>query len=734
TVNFSCTSTGCPVTTDWRPSSISCGDTVCNGTETCSTCPADCGVCPYCGDGVCNNGEVCNVCVADCGTCGGCTVYHNECNSQKQCISLCGSESDLCSTSDNCATHNICNAQEKCVSTSGIGSDQCTSDGGCIIKHTECNNLQCVSINGSGTDQCQTNADCPKHNDCNAQNQCAAITGVGNDLCLVDGDCVKTHTECNYQNQCVTVNGVGINQCLTDKNCAPPKHNECTLQDQCVVVDGAGIDQCQTNGDCQPVRHNECNAQNQCVLVNGAGNDQCKIDGDCLATHNECSGSQCMPIIGIGIDQCSSNGDCPTHNECNEQKKCIVVGGSSTNDCLTDDDCGPIIVTHNECDTEKQCLSVPGAGTDQCSSGDDCITHSVCNLQNQCVSKNGVGSDECKIDKDCDIAKTIILKTKKTIDSPQGSVITKTVSTTGLLVTTVATTVATIGFFSLFDLFLILSRLFNFLLVLTGLKKKGLPWGVVYDSVTKRPLDPAYVVLKNTQGKEISSAITDLDGRFGFLVEQGIYQMEAHKTNYIFPSQKLAGRTQDELYKDLYFGENIEVKKSGDVIIKNIPLDPVKFDWNEFEKKKKGLMVFYSKWDSTLRKIYDLLFIIGLIVAVVSYIFAPYPYNAIVVTLYLLFLLFRVLGLKPKTYGYITDKTTGNPLSFAIIRVALPDSNVEVASKSADKYGKYYCLVSPGKYYVKIEKKNEDGSYSSVYTSQIIDVSKKGIIKEKFKV
>mgnify|MGYP001559469876 CR=1 FL=1 len=64
----------------------------------------------------------------------------------------------------------------------------------------------------------------------------------------------------------------------------------------------------------------------------------------------------------------------------------------------------------------------------------------------------------------------------------------------------------------------------------------------------------------------------------------------------------------------------------------------------------------------------------------------------------------------------------------------LPESNVEITSKSADKYGKYFCLVPPGKYYVKIEKKTEDGSYQLVYTSPTLDVTRKGIIKEKFKV
>jgi hypothetical protein len=47
-----------------------CGDAVCGGTESCSTCSADCGTCaPACGDAVCSTGESCGSCSADCGAC-----------------------------------------------------------------------------------------------------------------------------------------------------------------------------------------------------------------------------------------------------------------------------------------------------------------------------------------------------------------------------------------------------------------------------------------------------------------------------------------------------------------------------------------------------------------------------------------------------------------------------------------------------------------------------------------
>jgi hypothetical protein len=558
----------------------------------------------------------------------------------------------------------------------------------------------------NGTETCST---CP--GDCG---QCSSVCGDGVcdgeetcDTCLDDcGSC--NHNECDDNLKCVSVEGGGIDECSNDIDCGPT-YNACVLQ-QCVVLAGVGADQCQKNEDCLLVLHNEC-SNNQCVQVEGSGINQCELDSDCIT---------------------------PKHNECNQQKQCVVVDGLGSDTCQTDNDCNVVvppsgqIENHNECNSQKQCVLVSGAGADLCKENNDCAEKNKIIEIVETPVKIIENTTQAVKEQIPEPVKTVAKEVKKIIETPQGSATTKTISTAGAVVATaqLATAIA----FSPLEIFFILIRLWGILMTALGIRKRTRPWGVVYDSVTKQPIDPAYVILKNTAGKEVSSAITDLDGRFGFLVAPGIYQLSASKTNYLFPSQKLSNMIEDEIYNNLYFGGNIEIKQDGEAILKNIPMDPLKFDWNEFAKKDKKLMRFYSKLDIVMRKIFDIFFIVGFAVAIVAFFAAPYPYNLVILSIYLLLLLLRIIGVKPKAYGRIAVGLTGDPLSFAVLRVVTPGTNVEVAHKVADKYGRYYCLVPKGEYYVKIEKKNEDGSYSLIYTSPIINASKKGIIKNNFRV
>ena len=173
-------------------------------------------------------------------------------------------------------------------------------------------------------------------------------------------------------------------------------------------------------------------------------------------------------------------------------------------------------------------------------------------------------------------------------NDPVGEVTAKAASTAGVVTGgLVASSALFANPVSITEIVLLPFRLWVALLSFLGIRKKYRPWGVVYDSITKQPLDPAYVMLTDLDGNEVSTSITDIDGRYGFLMAPGSYRMVANKTNYEFPSKRLAGQIADELYGNLYFGSDINVDEQNAVIAKNIPMDPVNFDWNEYAKTQK---------------------------------------------------------------------------------------------------------------------------------------------------
>jgi hypothetical protein len=275
-------------------------------------------------------------------------------------------------------------------------------------------------------------------------------------------------------------------------------------------------------------------------------------------------------------------------------------------------------------------------------------------------------------------------------------------------------------------------RIWNLIPTLLGFKRRRRPWGTVYDSVTKQPLDPVHVTLLDESGKEVATTITDLDGRFGFLVPAGKYKISVKKTDYVFPSIKMTGKNTDELYADLYFGEEIYINGEEDLVIKNIPMDAVKFNWNEFEKKNKGLLRFYSKFDLFLAKLSSILFFAGFVMSLVMIFFSSLLINYILAGFYVFVLILRFLGVRVKSPGYVFDKV-GNPLSFGLVKVFSSSLNHEIAHGVIGKTGKYYILTPNGNYYIKVFNKTGEDNYQYLYTSESFNV-KEGYIKKKIMV
>jgi hypothetical protein len=328
---------------------------------------------------------------------------------------------------------------------------------------------------------------------------------------------------------------------------------------------------------------------------------------------------------------------------------------------------------------------------------------------------------------------TAVVKTANVIVDSPGS---KTIQTTGFFAGLVASAIlyTETGFaapIATSEMVLIPVRMWGFLLMGLGIKKRSKPWGTVYDSVTKQPIDPAIVTARDESGKVVAESITDIDGRYGFLLPDGTYYISVKKTNYEFPSKKMGGKSFDELYSDLYFGEPVTIQ-AGQVLDKNIPMDQKGFDWNEASKKERNAMLFHSKHEKPVAIISDYVYGLGLLISVIVVITRPSMYDISVLVAYSLVLVFLKFDFKKKP-GRITIKDTNQPLSYAIVRVTTTDHMVTLRSGVSDAQGRYYCIVPKGEYLVDIEKKNADGSYSKVYESPKIS-STSGIINTNFVV
>ncbi len=81
---------------------------------------------------------------------------------------------------------------------------------------------------------------------------------------------------------------------------------------------------------------------------------------------------------------------------------------------------------------------------------------------------------------------------------------------------------------------------------------------------------------EDEKGQLLQSRVTDREGRYFFLADRGEYRIEVTKPGYKFPSEYLARVTDDGVYLDVYHGEIVRVSEKDATIAANIPMDPVK--------------------------------------------------------------------------------------------------------------------------------------------------------------
>jgi len=236
--------------------------------------------------------------------------------------------------------------------------------------------------------------------------------------------------------------------------------------------------------------------------------------------------------------------------------------------------------------------------------------------------------------------------------------------------------------------------IFSYFLESLGLFARRRPWGVVYDSVTKKPISGAVVKILESGGEKVrETRVSDSQGRFGFLVDKGIYQIIVRKEGYIFPSKKinLNDKGSDGFYPHAYLGGNVKMKVG--FLGLNIPVDMKKA-----VEVKNSYMIFL-KTIKFFERIRLPLLIFGTVLVAINLIFFHSVVDFVILGLYV-FLWFLELynRRKAKPWGEVKD-AYGDPLDLAVVRFFNAENSKLITTAITNKKGRFYVLLPAGEYY-----------------------------------
>jgi len=227
-------------------------------------------------------------------------------------------------------------------------------------------------------------------------------------------------------------------------------------------------------------------------------------------------------------------------------------------------------------------------------------------------------------------------------------------------------------------------------LALLGLrKKKERPWGLIYDSITKHPLNFGIVRLFSKSGQEIGTEITDQFGAFSFLPAPGAYALGAQRPGYLFPSKFVKGARDGE-YENIYRGGEFAVGPEQAAVSLSVPLDPP-----DTSTYGRVLTIFRRRGFG----INAVILLIGVSLSALSYLAIPTALNQVLVIIYMggLAVLLASRTASASHWGAVRDES-GQPQGGIALALVNAKSGALVKRRVTNPEGRYQFLAPRGEY------------------------------------
>jgi hypothetical protein len=253
-------------------------------------------------------------------------------------------------------------------------------------------------------------------------------------------------------------------------------------------------------------------------------------------------------------------------------------------------------------------------------------------------------------------------------------------------------------------------------------------WGVVYDSVTKQPVDPVVIKLIDAKtGKIVATSVANLSGEYGFMVGPGLYKLFAYRANFVFPSRNVDG-PNDGVYENVYTGQTIEFTGESDVLSLNIPLDPIAPDWNQ--QHKLQVMQRRPRFEYAARMLMRAIFWLLFVFACAQYFLLSEHYVWGIV-FFVLFTIVLLAWIVPhvRLWGRVVLKNTKDPVANVEVKVMHPQlPDVVIAHATTTAEGKFFVRLAKGAYVVVLEKGGQ------VLFSRTVEIGAEGLLNSELYV
>jgi len=223
-------------------------------------------------------------------------------------------------------------------------------------------------------------------------------------------------------------------------------------------------------------------------------------------------------------------------------------------------------------------------------------------------------------------------------------------------------------------------------------KKRG--WGIVYDMYKKLPIPFAIVRIYDvtTRGL-VEETVTDLDGRYRFLVREGVYTLGVSHPDYVFPKAEGTFAKSRQLIGK-YLGGEVKVQ-DGLTIGYDVPMisNARAMHGARYYNTKESFKLVMDKLGRWVNFVGGILLILSIVISPAAINYVLFGVNVFVIAIVL-----AIRSAQPKSWGKVYDNQTLAHVQGVFVRLFDANENKLINTQISNADGRYGFLVDEGNY------------------------------------